>query len=149
MSRYTLTTVIALVMVYDYHPNSITLFEAHVKAKAPQFRNGRLQAESNRVPERTLWIYIIQIASAIKAVHEAGLAVRVIDSTKILVTGKNRYSQIAVRENGGEIKIGSQMSYQFLWNRRYPHVRGAARYRDVAAGRLGHVRATHHGLVLQ
>lgn len=78
-------------MVYEYHPNSETLFEAHIKVKPPQFQNGRLQAQNNRIPERTLWTYIIQIASAIKAVHEAGLAVRVIDPTKILITGKNRY----------------------------------------------------------
>lgn len=81
----------ALVVVYDYHPNSETLFEAYIKPKAPQFQNGRLQAQHNRISERTLWTFIIQIASAIKAVHEAGLAVRVIDVTKVLVTGKNRY----------------------------------------------------------
>ncbi|GJE92937.1 PAB-dependent poly(A)-specific ribonuclease subunit PAN3 [Phanerochaete sordida] len=80
----------SLVVVYDYHPNAETMFEAHIKAKAPQFQNGRLQAQSNRIPERTLWSYIIQIASAIKTVHDAGLAVRVVDPTKVLVTGKNR-----------------------------------------------------------
>lgn len=77
-------------MVYEYHPNSVTLFEAHIKPKAPQFQHGRLQAQNSRIPERTLWSYIIQIASAMKAVHDAGLAMRVIDPTKILVTGKNR-----------------------------------------------------------
>jgi PAB-dependent poly(A)-specific ribonuclease subunit 3 len=33
---------------------------------------------------------MIQIASAIKVVHEAGLAVSMVDATKIMVTGKNR-----------------------------------------------------------
>ncbi|OSD03655.1 hypothetical protein PYCCODRAFT_1434044 [Trametes coccinea BRFM310] len=80
----------SLVVVYDDHPNAQTLYEAHIKAKPPQFQGGRLQAVSNRVSERTLWSYIIQIANAIRAVHEAGLAVRLIDVTKILVTGKNR-----------------------------------------------------------
>lgn len=80
----------SLVVVYEYHPNAETLFEAHIKAKAPQFQNGRLQAQNNRIAERTLWSYIVQIASAIKTVHDAGLAVRVIDPTKVLVTGKNR-----------------------------------------------------------
>jgi len=42
------------------------------------------------VPERTLWSYICQIASAIKVVHDAGYAVRMIDPTKVLLTGKNR-----------------------------------------------------------
>ncbi|KAJ3997263.1 hypothetical protein F5050DRAFT_1753432 [Lentinula boryana] len=48
------------------------------------------QLQSNGIPERILWSYIVQIASAIKRVHEAGLAVRTIDATKILLTGKNR-----------------------------------------------------------
>ncbi|KAI0351598.1 hypothetical protein OH77DRAFT_1429419 [Trametes cingulata] len=80
----------SLVVVYDDHPNAQTLYEAHIKAKPPQFQHGRLQAQSNRVPERTVWSYIIQIANAIRAAHDAGLAVRLIDATKILVTGKNR-----------------------------------------------------------
>ncbi|KAI0339058.1 hypothetical protein BDW22DRAFT_1409209 [Trametopsis cervina] len=80
----------SLVVVYDYHPNSQTLFEAHLRPKAPQYHNGRLQAQSNRIPERTIWSYIVQIASAMKAVHDAGLAMRIIDVTKIVVTGTNR-----------------------------------------------------------
>jgi len=42
------------------------------------------------VPERTLWSYIIQIAGAMKAAHDQGLAVRMIDVTKVIVTGRNR-----------------------------------------------------------
>ncbi|KAI8972607.1 hypothetical protein BD414DRAFT_216902 [Trametes punicea] len=80
----------SLVVVYDDHPNAQTLHTAHIKAKPPQFQGGRLQAQSNRVSERTLWSYIIQIANAMKAIHDAGLAVRLIDATKILLTGKNR-----------------------------------------------------------
>ncbi|TFK87873.1 hypothetical protein K466DRAFT_490113 [Polyporus arcularius HHB13444] len=80
----------SLVVVYDDHPNAQTLYEAHMKPKPPQYQNGRLQAQSNRITERTVWSYVIQIANAIKAVHDAGLAVRLIDPTKILVTGKNR-----------------------------------------------------------
>ncbi|KDQ54455.1 hypothetical protein JAAARDRAFT_60456 [Jaapia argillacea MUCL 33604] len=80
----------SLVVAYDYHPNSTTLFEAHIKPKAPIFANGRLQAQSQYVPERTLWTYIVQIANAIKGVHDQGLAVRTIDVTKVLITGKNR-----------------------------------------------------------
>ncbi|PCH43050.1 hypothetical protein WOLCODRAFT_73826 [Wolfiporia cocos MD-104 SS10] len=80
----------SLVVVYDYHPNAQTLFEAHIKARAPVMQNGRLQAQQNRILERTLWSYIIQIGNAIKAVHDAGMAVSIIDATKVLVTGKNR-----------------------------------------------------------
>jgi len=82
----------SLVVVYDYHPNSRTLYEAHVKTKSAQFLNGhgRGAASDGRVSERTLWSYIIQIASAMKAVHDAGLSLRVIDTSKVLITGKNR-----------------------------------------------------------
>ncbi|EKM52715.1 uncharacterized protein PHACADRAFT_261316 [Phanerochaete carnosa HHB-10118-sp] len=80
----------SLVVVYEYHPTAETVFDAHIKTKAPQFQNGRLQAQTSRIAERTLWSYIVQIAGAIKTVHDAGLAVRVVDPTKILVTGNNR-----------------------------------------------------------
>ncbi|EPS97327.1 hypothetical protein FOMPIDRAFT_80002 [Fomitopsis schrenkii] len=80
----------SLVVVYDYHPNARTLYEAHIKPKAPQYQNGRLMTQSPRLPENTIWSYVIQIARAIKAVHDAGMAVRIIDATKVLVTGQNR-----------------------------------------------------------
>lgn len=44
-----------------------------------------------RVPENVLWSYITQISSALKTIHNSGLAARVIDLTKILVTSKMRY----------------------------------------------------------
>ncbi|KAJ3869352.1 kinase-like domain-containing protein [Lentinula novae-zelandiae] len=94
----------SLVVVYSYYPNAQTLFEAHMKSTPsalPQhILNGggrvllgqshSLPQLSHGIPERVLWSYIVQIASAIKRVHEAGLAVRTIDATKILLTGKNR-----------------------------------------------------------
>jgi len=67
------------------------LLDAHLTPKPPIMRpNGRVQPQNVQVPERVLWTYIIQIANAIKAVHSASLAVRTIDASKILLTGKNR-----------------------------------------------------------
>ncbi|KAF8182956.1 hypothetical protein BJ912DRAFT_977300 [Pholiota molesta] len=102
----------SLVVAYAYHPNAQTLYDLHIKPKPassntltyqqPVYygRHGRqqqqqqqqlqLQSQVQLLPERTLWSYIVQIASAIKKVHERGLAVRMIDATKILVTGQNR-----------------------------------------------------------
>ena len=78
-------------VVYDYYPNAQTLYETHVKPRAATHpQNGRAQTQGTRNPERTVWSFLIQIASAIRAVHEAGLAVRVIDPTKVLLVGKNR-----------------------------------------------------------
>lgn len=107
---------LALVVVYDYFPNSQTLYEAHLKPKAPQFQNGRLQAQNVRLIERTLWSYIIQIAGAIKAVHDAGLAVRVVEVTKILVTSKNRsvLSSRQVRRNPDRQLCSLQSPNQLL-----------------------------------
>lgn len=49
------------------------------------------QAQHQMLPEPTLWSYIVQLASAIKKVHDRGQAVRMLDVTKILVTGQNRF----------------------------------------------------------
>ena len=42
------------------------------------------------VPERIVWSYAVQLASALKRIHDEGLAARVVDASKILVTGRNR-----------------------------------------------------------
>lgn len=73
----------SVVFAYDFHPASKTLFEAHLSAPT---LNGAPQA----IPERTLWSYIAQIANGLKAIHTAGLAARIIEPTKIILTGKNR-----------------------------------------------------------
>ena len=93
---------IALVVVYAYHANAQTLYDAHIKPKVPAYQQpvyyGRhqqlhkiQQAQHQILPERTLWSYIVQLASAIKKVHDKGQAVRMLDVTKILVTGQNRF----------------------------------------------------------
>ncbi len=76
----------SLVFVTDYHPMSKTLAEQHL---------GPVNRYSARptgapVPEQALWSYMVQIASALKTIHGAGLAARSIDASKILVTSKNR-----------------------------------------------------------
>merc|ERR1711936_1386282 len=37
-----------------------------------------------------IWNYIIQLTSALRYIHAAGLACRTLDPTKILILGKNR-----------------------------------------------------------
>ncbi|KAF7300252.1 PAN2-PAN3 deadenylation complex subunit PAN3 [Mycena kentingensis (nom. inval.)] len=92
----------SLVVAYTYHPKARTLHETYLKTTAAQGTSSsynsrghaRFQSTSSSavaaLPERLLWSYIIQIATAIKSVHDAGHAVRMIDPTKILVIGKNR-----------------------------------------------------------
>jgi hypothetical protein len=42
------------------------------------------------LPESLIWAYIVQLSSALRTIHTAGLACRVMDPTKILITGKTR-----------------------------------------------------------
>lgn len=44
------------------------------------------------LPESLIWAYIVQLSSALRTIHTAGLACRVMDPSKILITGKTRYS---------------------------------------------------------
>jgi PAB-dependent poly(A)-specific ribonuclease subunit 3 len=45
---------------------------------------------SELIDESTIWSYMIQISNAMKAVHDRGLALRIVDPTKVLLTGKGR-----------------------------------------------------------
>jgi PAB-dependent poly(A)-specific ribonuclease subunit 3 len=76
----------SLIFVTDYHPLSKTLAEQHLGAGQQRFQ-GR---HNVHIPEQILWGYMTQIANALKAIHSNGLAARVIDASKILLTGKNR-----------------------------------------------------------
>ncbi|TAQ85954.1 hypothetical protein B7494_g5721 [Chlorociboria aeruginascens] len=75
----------SLIFVTDYHPLSKTLVEYHFTST-----NRFGTRVSTSVPEQTLWGYIVQLASAIKAVHAANLAVRCMEPSKVLLTDKNR-----------------------------------------------------------
>ncbi|KAI1005236.1 PAN2-PAN3 deadenylation complex subunit [Podosphaera aphanis] len=76
----------SLIFVCDYHPLSKTLVEHHFNT-TNRFCN---RTGPTTIPEQILWSYVVQIASAIKSIHETKLAVRCIDASKILVTEKNR-----------------------------------------------------------
>lgn len=81
--------LVAIIFVYDYHPLSKTLAETHF-GPSPRYTTPR-HSVGPIVPEPVLWSYIVQIASALKVIHSAGLAARVIEGSKILVTSKMRY----------------------------------------------------------
>ncbi|EAW07402.1 PAN-complex poly(A)-binding subunit PAN3 [Aspergillus clavatus NRRL 1] len=75
----------SLIFVTDYYPLSKTLAEQHLGT------GQRFQGRHNvHIPEQVLWGYMTQIANALKAIHSNGLAARIIDASKILLTGKNR-----------------------------------------------------------
>ncbi|KAG2005885.1 hypothetical protein CC2G_002251 [Coprinopsis cinerea AmutBmut pab1-1] len=105
----------SLVVVYAYHPNAKTLYDTYLKQNkqtsststttgSTGSRFGRYQSGTTHytpqaspaigqgpaIPERTIWSYIVQIATAIKRVHEAGHALRGLDASKVIITGQNR-----------------------------------------------------------
>ena len=81
----------SLVFVTDYHPLSKTLME-HCFGASARF-SGRTSGA--HIPEQILWSYIVQIATALHTIHGLGLAARVIDLSKVLLTSTSR-----IRLNG-------------------------------------------------
>lgn len=75
----------SLIFVYNYFPLSKTMVEHHFSSTN---RFGHRVA--TLIPENTLWAYIVQIASAVKSVHTANLAIRCMDPSKVILTDKGR-----------------------------------------------------------
>lgn len=83
----------SLVFVYDYFPCARTLHDVYMTPQGQMSLQGELRTKKNGkiiLSEETIWSYIVQLASAIKTAHAAGLALRSIDPSKILVTSKHR-----------------------------------------------------------
>ncbi|WVR04775.1 hypothetical protein IAU60_001787 [Kwoniella sp. DSM 27419] len=85
----------SLILVYDYHPLATTVWEEHLAVPAHGDPTAPPPQRKYPIPERVLWSYITQIANALKAIHSSNLAVRNLDPSKVLITGKNR-----IRLNG-------------------------------------------------
>lgn len=77
-----------LFLAYDYHPCAVSLEKYH------------FSLHPSYIPEEVLWSYITQLSSAIRAIHVAGLACRVVNLSKVILTGKNRVriSGIAIKD---------------------------------------------------
>ncbi len=90
---------------YAYYPDAQTLFDVHFKTSTANTGGGgrqssqqqQQQQQQSMIPERTLWSYIVQLTSAIKRVHETGNPVRMVDPTKILITGQNRFAHTSIQ----------------------------------------------------
>eukprot|EP01113_Clastostelium_recurvatum_P042577 TRINITY_DN6906_c0_g1_i8.p1 TRINITY_DN6906_c0_g1~~TRINITY_DN6906_c0_g1_i8.p1 ORF type:complete len:739 (-),score=149.18 TRINITY_DN6906_c0_g1_i8:143-2359(-) len=79
----------SLYFVYDYFPLSETLESKYL---------GSGPGAVGYVPEPVLWSVVCQLVLALRVVHGAGLAMRVVHPSKIIVTSRNR-----VRINGAGI----------------------------------------------
>ncbi len=82
----------SLIVVTDYHPLSQTLADKHF-GFGKNLGGNRTSVQI--VAESEIWTYIVQIASALKAIHDGGSAAQTVTASKVLVTSKNR-----VRLNG-------------------------------------------------
>ncbi|XP_030056199.1 PAN2-PAN3 deadenylation complex subunit PAN3 isoform X2 [Microcaecilia unicolor] len=90
----------SLVFAYDFHAGGETLMSRHfndpnadayfTKRKWGQHDGPILRQHAGLLPESLIWAYIVQLSSALRTTHTAGLACRVMDPTKILITGKTR-----------------------------------------------------------
>ncbi|XP_043190222.1 PAN2-PAN3 deadenylation complex subunit pan3-like [Amphibalanus amphitrite] len=98
----------SVVMVYDFLPAAETLMARHF-SQPPQLngfsdpfqdpsiprpysaqKNAVLRQQNALIPEPLIWSYVIQLTGALRQVHSSGLACRVLDPSKILVTGSDR-----------------------------------------------------------
>ncbi|XP_067889650.1 PAN2-PAN3 deadenylation complex subunit PAN3 isoform X2 [Heterodontus francisci] len=97
---YCLRRIHALVFAYDFHAGAETMMNRHfndpsagayfTKRKWGQHDGPLPRQHAGLLPESLIWAYIVQLSSALRTIHTAGLACRVMDPTKILITGKTR-----------------------------------------------------------
>ncbi|KAM4700355.1 PAN2-PAN3 deadenylation complex subunit PAN3 [Discoglossus pictus] len=90
----------SLVFAYDFHAGAETMMSRHfndpsadayfTKRKWGQHDGPLPRQHAGLLPESLIWAYIVQLSSALRTTHTAGLACRVMDPTKILITGKTR-----------------------------------------------------------
>ena len=81
----------SLILVSDYHPESLTLQQHHSNSYGP----GNSRRINQYVPERMLWKYIVQISNALRVIHAQGMSARLVTADKMLVTDEDR-----IRFNG-------------------------------------------------
>uniref|UniRef100_A0A671T1F7 PAN2-PAN3 deadenylation complex subunit PAN3 n=1 Tax=Sinocyclocheilus anshuiensis TaxID=1608454 RepID=A0A671T1F7_9TELE len=90
----------SLVFSYDFHAGAETMFSRHfndpaadsyfTKRKWGQHELPPPRQHAGLLPESLIWAYIVQLSSALRTIHTAGLACRVMEPSKILITGKTR-----------------------------------------------------------
>ncbi|XP_064413915.1 PAN2-PAN3 deadenylation complex subunit PAN3 isoform X4 [Latimeria chalumnae] len=97
----------SLVFAYDFHAGGETMMSRHfndpgadayfTKRKWGQHDGPLPRQHAGLLPESLIWAYIVQLSSALRTIHTAGLACRAMDPTKILITGKTRDPEPHIR----------------------------------------------------
>ena len=76
----------SLIVVTDYHPMAQTLAEKYFST----INRSSSKSGGPGMHEQELWSYLVQLASALKSVHDVGLAAQTVLASKVLLTSKNR-----------------------------------------------------------
>lgn len=81
----------SLYVAYEYHPGAETLEQRFPACALSQNRPPGYQNDPKGLSEDILWAILIQLVSAIRAIHSKGLsAAKLINGSKIIIVGKNR-----------------------------------------------------------
>lgn len=81
----------SLYVAYEYHPGAETLEQRFPACALSQNRPPGYQNDPKGLSEDILWAILIQLVSAIRAIHTKGLsAAKLINGSKIIIVGKNR-----------------------------------------------------------
>uniref|UniRef100_A0AAQ5ZYF4 PAN2-PAN3 deadenylation complex subunit PAN3 n=1 Tax=Amphiprion ocellaris TaxID=80972 RepID=A0AAQ5ZYF4_AMPOC len=76
--------------MFSRHFNDPAADSYFTKRKWGQHEPPPPRQHAGLLPESLIWAYIVQLSSALRTIHTAGLACRVMDPSKILITGKTR-----------------------------------------------------------
>ncbi|KAL3878580.1 hypothetical protein ACJMK2_030916 [Sinanodonta woodiana] len=100
----------SIVFVYDFFPGAETLLTRHFNQQVPQMNghSSSYQLDSSSRPfsagkgqngprqhagllaESLIWAYVVQLSSALRGIHAAGLSCRTLDPSKIIIYSKAR-----------------------------------------------------------
>lgn len=81
----------SLYVAYEFHPGAETLEQRFPACALSQNRPPGYQNDPKGLSEDILWAILIQLVSAIRAIHAKGLsAAKLINGSKIIIVGKNR-----------------------------------------------------------
>uniref|UniRef100_A0A915AFQ2 PAN2-PAN3 deadenylation complex subunit PAN3 n=1 Tax=Parascaris univalens TaxID=6257 RepID=A0A915AFQ2_PARUN len=81
----------SLLFVYDFHPLSETMKFRHLSSRINGMSTNFMDGMSGGgLQESLIWTYIVQLSSALRAIHSSGMAARTVDPTKIIVFSKTK-----------------------------------------------------------
>ncbi|KHN85001.1 Uncharacterized protein Tcan_07091 [Toxocara canis] len=81
----------SLLFVYDFHPLSETLKLRHLNSRVNGMSATYMDGiGSGGLQESLIWTYIVQLSSALRAIHSSGMAARTVEPTKIIVFSKTK-----------------------------------------------------------